>query len=541
MKKIKQVISLLLSILILCSTLSGNVYAGELGTEIPAEPDTEGFYTLSIDQGAHGTITVSGEDESLIEMEANQYHVLAGSKVKVAVNVESGYEVESLQMNSDILEVEKMESEFLMPETDILLKGTFKEKEKVEEDQNGVEDKEDESSEKDKDLGIDMSSYILEKTVTERKNPSVGDVVTGTCQIYDAWMEGSQSYFNVGEFSGDLAGCYVTERIECLDHTAAEPTHTTASYEATVTEINTREGYIEYSIYITPPGVTDGVSRDENGNLYGYQHIGGKVRVKKQFLGSLDLYKASAKPELTDGNSCYSLEGAEYGLYKDGELKKTAVTNREGYAQFKDIEASSYILKEIKPPKGYALDQKEYQVTINSGQATRLDVKDLPQSDPIGILLGKVDAETNEDKPQGSMSLKDAEFTVKYYQGFYDSDPSQNGIPAARTWVFKTNDNGFTAFADVYKVSGDSFYKNSNGTPVLPLGTVTIQESRAPIGYEMNDEVFVRQIKAGGTTESVHTYNQPTIPEQPVRGLGARFPDSRTEDFYSFGCQLGSC
>lgn len=519
MKRIKQVISLLLSILIFCSTLTGNVYANELSAEIPTEPDGEGFYALSIEQEAHGTITISGEGESLLEIEANQYSVLAGSKVNVSINAESGYEVNSFYINGDILELDKMEAEFVMPETDVCLKGIFKEQEQMqEEDQDDIQNKEEKNLEQEKNRGIDISSYQLERTTTRKGTPNVGDKVTGTCYIYDAWMEGSQSYFNVGDFSGDLAGCYVTERIECLDHTAAEPTNTTASYEATVTEVNTKEGYIEYSIYITPPGVTDGVSRDENGNLYGYQHIGGKVRVKKQFLGSLDLYKASARPDMTDGNSCYSLEGAEYGLYKDGELIKTATTDSNGYAKFKEIKAASYILKEIKPPKGYALDRTEYPVTIHSGQATRLNVKDYPQSDPIGILLGKVDAETNQNKPQGSMSLKNAEFTVKYYAGLYDTDPSQSGVSATRMWILKTDEDGFTAFAEEYKVSGDAFYTNSNGTPVLPLGTITIQESKAPSGYAVNEEVFLRQIKSDGITESVHTYNQPTIPEQPVKG-----------------------
>ena len=43
----------------------------------------------------------------------------------------------------------------------------------------------------------------------------------------------------------------------------------------------------------------------------------------------------------------------------------------------------------------------------------------------FGILLGKVDKETNKNKPQGSASIRGAEFTVKYYKGLYDSDPAK--------------------------------------------------------------------------------------------------------------------
>ena len=44
-----------------------------------------------------------------------------------------------------------------------------------------------------------------------------------------------------------------------------------------------------------------------------------------------------------------------------------------------------------------------------------------------------------------------------------------------------------------YLVSGDAFYYNSAGTIVtLPLGTVTIQETKAPEGYLINNELFIR-------------------------------------------------
>lgn len=530
MKRIRRILSLLLSIMLLFSFMPVESFASEITEETQEEPMA---YDLSVDQSDHMKISISGENAPLSEIEENVYSVITGEVVNVTVQMDLGYELEGVYLDGEKLEINELNTSFVMPEQDAVLSGNAfirdqHGEESLNEKENTIGDKKEEEKGNTTEIlsdeaanrfrGIDISSYQLERTTTRKGTPSIGDKVTGTCYIYDAWMEGSQSYFNVGDFSGDLAGCYVTERIECLDHTAAEPANTTASYEATVTEVNTKEGYVEYSIYITPPGVTDGVSRDENGNLYGYQHIGGKVRVKKQFLGSLDLYKASARQDMTDGNSCYSLEGAEYGLYKDGELIKTATTDSKGYAKFKDIEATPYILKEIKPPKGYALDNTEYPVTIHSGQATRLDVKDYPQSDPIGILLGKVDAETNQNKPQGSMSLKDAEFTVNYYAALYDTDPSQSGVSATRTWILKTDEDGFTAFAEQYKVSGDLFYTNSNGTPVLPLGTITIQESKAPLGYAINEEVFLRQIKADGITESVHTYNQPTIPEQPVKG-----------------------
>ena len=102
----------------------------------------------------------------------------------------------------------------------------------------------------------------------------------------------------------------------------------------------------------------------------------------------------------------------------------------------------------------------------------------MPQNDPVLILLGKIDAETNLNKPQGTASLATAEFTVKYYKGFYDTDPAQQGINPERTWVLKTSEDGFTRLADEYKISGDELYKIGD-IPTLPLGTLTIQGNKS--------------------------------------------------------------
>ena len=143
-----------------------------------------------------------------------------------------------------------------------------------------------------------------------------------------------------------------------------------------------------------------------------------------------------------------------------------------------------------------------------------MKVKDLPQLDPVGVLLGKIDKETNQNKPQGSASLEGAEFTVKYYQTLSDSDPGQAGQSPERTWVFRTDKDGFCNYSQQYLVSGDELYLSPTKNPALPLGTVTIQETKAPEGYLINSEIFVIKITDDpNADESVHTYNQPKIPE----------------------------
>ena len=37
--------------------------------------------------------------------------------------------------------------------------------------------------------------------------------------------------------------------------------------------------------------------------------------------------------------------------------------------------------------------------------------------DPVGVLLGKIDKETNQNKPEGSLPMEGALFEVKFYAG----------------------------------------------------------------------------------------------------------------------------
>lgn len=260
-----------------------------------------------------------------------------------------------------------------------------------------------------------------------------------------------------------------------------------------------------------------------------------ELAFKVQSKGKLSIMKKSANPDITDNNPCYSLQGAEYGVYKteaDAKADKNKVNTLtigkyDSSEKYKDwsneieLDEGTYYVKETKNPKGYALNNSVVKVTIkaneNSWIGTNGEFKDYPQSDPVRILLGKVDKETNKNKPQGSASLAGAEFTIKYYKGLYDSDPAKSGQTPARSWVLKTDSNGYCDLSDGYKVSGDDFYLTSKGDTTLPIGTITIQETKAPTGYFINNELFVRKITTSGNTEHISTYNQPEVLEKVIK------------------------
>ena len=247
--------------------------------------------------------------------------------------------------------------------------------------------------------------------------------------------------------------------------------------------------------------------------------------------GKLKLKKASSNPGISDNNPCYSLDGATYGVYSDSGCTQqvgTLTCNASGDSNVIDIAPGTYYVKETKAGKSYALDEGVHKVNVSGGQTATVNVSDAPQNDPADMLVAKVDSETGKASPLGAGTLAGAEFTVKYYDGFY----TQDNLPekATRTWVLKTDKNGRTSLArvtldkDKYFVSGDSFYTSTNGNITLPIGTVTVQETKAPSGYLLSDNsVHIQQITSNTTAERVTTFvepseDAPTVREQVKRG-----------------------
>ena len=228
-------------------------------------------------------------------------------------------------------------------------------------------------------------------------------------------------------------------------------------------------------------------------NILGYEYTP---------TGTVSLSKTSANTGITSGNSCYSLAGAVYGIYSDAGCSAqvtTLTTDAGGNAAAVSLNAGTYYYKELTAPAGYALDSSVQSFTVTDGQNTALSVSDTPTNDPVIISINKVDSETG-DKVQGGASLENAEFTVKYYAGYYNA----GNLPAnaTRTWVIKTVKIGGVYVAglnNTCKVSGDDFYTNAAGTAILPLGTISIEETKAPEGYNLEGAY----LQVGGVGEKI--------------------------------------
>ena len=256
-------------------------------------------------------------------------------------------------------------------------------------------------------------------------------------------------------------------------------------------------------------------------------------------IGNVTLKKDSANAAITNDSDCYSLSGAVYTVYSDKDCKKsvaTLTTDKNGNTNTVELHVGTYYVQESKAPKGFQLDSKVYSIKVTAGETATLKVTDTPKATTTLIDLFKIDMETGKATPQGISSLEGGEFVWKYYDGYYTIDnlPSE----PTRTWVTQTqsekdNDGAIhyiTRLADSYKVSGDSFY-SQNGTNCLPLGTVTVEESKAPNGYllegaylqangseEQIKGVYVAQITENGELAVLSGSNQYSVSDKVIRG-----------------------
>ena len=253
--------------------------------------------------------------------------------------------------------------------------------------------------------------------------------------------------------------------------------------------------------------------------------------IKTLHKGYLTLHKDSSNKTLTDANDCYSLAGAEYGVYTDSNCSNkvaTLTTNASGNANTVSLNPGRYYVKETKAPKGYFTDSKVYTADVSGANResspVKLSVSDNPANDPVAMLLGKYDGQKTYNGagnlPQGSATLAGAEFTVDYYATLdyksYD-DLKNADVKPTRSWTFKTNANGFSYFDTEHFVSGDAFFYNGQNNICIPRGTVVIRETKAPAGYVKSDDVSFQKIQENPTTGAVRTYNVPKVAEQVYR------------------------
>ena len=256
-------------------------------------------------------------------------------------------------------------------------------------------------------------------------------------------------------------------------------------------------------------------------------------------VGNAKVKKTTANEIVTNGNAMYTIAGATFGIFSDQNCSNqigTLTTNENGETNEVEVTAGTVYIKELSAPKGYKLDTTVHSLKVEAGKTAVLNVSDVPKVTETLVDLFKIDMETGKATAQGDAALSGAEFTWHYYDGLYTKD----NLPekATRTWVTKTvveksSDGSIhyvTKLADAYKVSGDAFY-TQNEKSVLPLGTLTVEETKAPDGYlldgaymqegdstEQIKGMHLTQITEDGELAVLSGSNQYSVSDQVIRG-----------------------
>lgn len=226
--------------------------------------------------------------------------------------------------------------------------------------------------------------------------------------------------------------------------------------------------------------------------------------------GSITVTKQSTLPNITDNNKCYSFEGAQYSVYKTNnngalsDLVGTITIGANGSGKLDGLAMRTYYVKETKAPtnESYALDSTTYTVTVSNAAGQTLNPtvtsKEKPENDPAAFSITKKwDGEKTATVP----SLWGTQFTIEYYDGYYD----ENNLPSSptRTWVvglryddvldiyFAQLDDDWIVDVDSHGTRSSDLYKGSAGETVLPFGTYVCWESQAAPGYTLEGDLYM--------------------------------------------------
>lgn len=185
--------------------------------------------------------------------------------------------------------------------------------------------------------------------------------------------------------------------------------------------------------------------------------------------GKLRLHKWSSDASLTNGNSNYSLEGAEYTIYSNSDCTQfvqTLKVGSDGYTDVsKDLTPGTYWVKETKAAnKGYQIDTKAHSVQVVAGTTADspswLDVFEAPKTTKILLTKSSAVTEITQDNPNYDLS-------GAVYRVYTDK--------ACTKWTGKS-------------ITTD---KNGNGKlENLALNEYWIKEYSNPQGYQLDQAVY---------------------------------------------------
>lgn len=259
--------------------------------------------------------------------------------------------------------------------------------------------------------------------------------------------------------------------------------------------------------------------------------------------GKIKLIKQSTDPNMTNNNGCYDLAGCQFMLTKadDSSVTVTLTIAKDSSGKYTaisgDLAPGEYYIKEIKAGKGFKLNTatmsvwveagktKTYAYTPSSSSETALSILgNQPLNDPLILKIKKVNSK-GETVPLGNAQLSGAQFKINYYSEIlnpssitFTGSGTISGKTVVRTWTLQTDNRGIAAFDAAHKIAGDNFFLDDSNNPCVPLGTITIQEIKAPDGFIKDDTIKVYVVKDENGSIVGGVPNEYTLPNTPLEG-----------------------
>lgn len=293
-------------------------------------------------------------------------------------------------------------------------------------------------------------------------------------------------------------------------------------------------------------------SGGQNSGVYSIKYITGKgipffyvnLTAPQPQTGKIKLIKESTNPDITNNNGCYDLAGCKFKLTKadDPSVTVTLTIAKDSSGKYTatsgDLALGEYKIQEIVAGKGFKLNTGVSSVWIEAGKTkvyaykpsssseTALSILgNQPLDDPLLLAIKKVNSK-GESVPLGNAKLEGARFKINYYDEIldpssvtYTADGTVSGKTVTRTWTLETDNRGVATFDNAHKVAGDAFYLYEAGEPRVPLGTITIQEIKAPDGFIKDDRIKIYVIDSDDGVDIDNPLpNIYTLPNTPREG-----------------------
>ncbi len=191
------------------------------------------------------------------------------------------------------------------------------------------------------------------------------------------------------------------------------------------------------------------------------------------------------------------LKGAEFVYYKDLNNNKLLdkdeeetisdiyTTKEDGSIYIKDLEYGSYLLKEIKAPNGYEIEEELYPFVIDGSDKVLL----------IEVLNSKVEKKV----------LKKGK--LKIIKKDYDN----NLLKGAEFVYYKDLNNNKLLDTDEEETISDVFITDENGSIIienLEYGSYLLKEVKAPNGYIKEGDFYPFSISEDMSTYKLEVYNK---------------------------------